>query len=256
MTQTWVFFKAPQAIAVKIENHCTDGTSADFFVYQVVTKFTLHRGPLWESETMNAKMLCKLWDLKVKIQAQTVLEEPISKWCCHPRRIAITLLSAVCFLVLSHWPGRCGYRCGARTTVLRPSDSLHWRIQKLGRKDPRIYWSPQRRSDITYRISLFGAVCSQTFHQVITIIILSSFSPLLPLKKFETCCVCKWVIREKFTQEGNIKYDRHFKNWVVGALAGSSVVQITFLTRQGCEFGLWSEHSQLWNGRPMLSLFL
>lgn len=31
MTQTWVFFKAPQMIAVRTENHCTDGTSANFF---------------------------------------------------------------------------------------------------------------------------------------------------------------------------------------------------------------------------------
>lgn len=142
--------------------------------------------------------------------------EPICKWCCHPRWTKITLLPVVCILVLSLWPGCCRHRCWACTTVLQPSDSLHWCIQKLGGKDPWIYWSPQRRSNVTYRISLFGAVCSPTFHQVITII-LSTFSPLLPLKNFETCCVCKWVIREKVAQEGNIKYDQALKNWVVGS---------------------------------------
>lgn len=104
-----------------------------------------------------------------------LLKEPICKWCCYLPWPDITLLSAVCILVLSHWPGRCRHRCWACTTVLQPSDSLHWCVQKLGRKDSWIYWSSQRGSDITYRISLFGAVCSQTFHQVITII-LSSFS--------------------------------------------------------------------------------
>lgn len=128
----------------------------------------------------------------------------------------MTLLSVVCILVLPHWPRHCRHRCWARTTVLRPSDSLHWCIQKLGREDPWIYWSPQRRSDFTYRISLFGAVCSQTFHQVITAI-LRSLQSTPSFKEVWNCCVCKWVIREKSAPEGNVKYDqalKHDKQWV------------------------------------------